>query len=97
MSNPTGPEWWESVGPAADGERVERPETDASLPGDTTVPVWALFSIVLGLVVLSGSIIAMCLVGTAALLGWLVWTTGNDEAPRSRPPDGPVGGAGFRS
>jgi hypothetical protein len=42
-----------------------------ALPGDTTVPNWVMISTLLGLVALTGSAVAICLVGLAAVLVWL--------------------------
>jgi hypothetical protein len=71
---------------------------EPTLPGDETVPVWAMASICLGLVALTGSVVAMYLVGTAVVLGWLVRSAGPDDAVNRsglNGPYGPLGGAGL--
>ena len=93
MPDRSGAEWWKSEGPEIDGDSVEA-SADAVLPGDTTVPAWALLSIVLGLVALTGSIVAMCIAGTVALLGWVVRAAGNEKGPGGRASEGPFGAAG---
>jgi hypothetical protein len=92
MPNHNGPERWKSEGPEIDGDSVDA-SSDAVLPGDTTVPTWALLSIVLGLVALTGSIVAMCIAGTVALLGWVVCAAGNEKDPGGRASEGPFGAA----
>jgi hypothetical protein len=67
-----GPEEWRDL-PEHRPHReqpVPRP-ADRTLPGDTTVPNWVMVSTVLGLVALTGSIAAICLVGLVAVLVWL--------------------------
>jgi hypothetical protein len=94
MLSRDGPEWRKSDGPEVHGDRVKA-STSADLPGDTTVPVWALLSIVLGLIALTGSISAMCIAGTVALLGWMAGEAGDEKPPAGRGSDGPFGGAGL--
>ena len=73
----------------------QKPYGDAwSLPGDTTEPVWVLPSIVLGLLALTGSLMIICLVGTAAVLAWLVYVGSKGDGASSPAPRGPLGGPG---
>jgi hypothetical protein len=67
---------------------------DRTLPGDTTVPVWALASIVLGLLALTGSLVILCLVGTAAILVWLAYVGSKGDGASGRASRGPLGGPG---
>jgi hypothetical protein len=47
-------------------------EDDRVLPGDTTVPVWVMLAIGLGLVALSGWTAAAVLATMGAVVWWLV-------------------------
>jgi hypothetical protein len=94
MLSRDGPEWRKSDGPEVHGDRVQA-STPAGVPGDTTVPVWALLSIVLGLIALTGSISAMCIAGTVALLAWMARAAGDETPPAGSGSEGPSGGVGL--
>jgi hypothetical protein len=64
---------------------------EQTLPGDTTVPLWAMVSIVLGLLALTGSFLIFTLVGVAALLAWLLHMASTVEPVESQTPHGPFG------
>lgn len=103
MTYRSGPEEWRNPAepdPDAvhDAAAASPSLGEPTLPGDETVPVWAMVSICLGLVALTGSVVLICLVGTAILLGWLVRSAGPDDGMNRRGlngPYGPLGGAGF--
>ena len=99
MTYRSGPEEWRNPADAVNDAGAASPGLgEPTLPGDETVPVWAMASICLGLVALTGSVVAMCLVGTAVVLGWLVRSAGPDDAVNRsglNGPYGPLGGAGL--
>jgi hypothetical protein len=97
LTNRSGPEERPNP-PGLDAATAQPGVEQPTLPGDETVPVWALVSIGLGLVALTGSVVTVCLVGTAILLGWLVKSTGPDHSVNRDKPEGPYwpyGGVGL--
>ncbi len=100
MTYRSGPEEWRNP---ADPDAVHDAAStspgigEPTLPGDETVPVWAMASICLGLVALTGSALVICLVGTAIVLGWIVRSAAREDGANSRGLHGlpgPFGGAG---
>jgi hypothetical protein len=82
LTNLSGPEqWWEPPGSAhssADNGTGKPPSRPGpTLPGETTEPTWVLASIVFGLLALTGSIPLISLIGTAAVLAWLIRASGD--------------------
>lgn len=67
-------------------------------PGETTVPIWALAAIALGLVALTGSVFAFVVVAAFGSVWWLL-RTGDDPLPPEdgddREVSGPFGGPGI--
>jgi hypothetical protein len=70
--------------------------------GETTVPGWVMIAIVLGLVALTGSAVAVVMVGATGMVWWLLRTEGGDRAgkraddpPHGPAPRGPFGGPGI--
>lgn len=102
MTNLSGPEqWWEPPGSGtahnsssahnSAGKPPLRPEP--TMPGDTTEPMWVLASIVFGLLALTGSILLISLVGTAAVLVWLIRAGDDGGDVSGQTPRYPFGGA----
>jgi hypothetical protein len=94
----SGPDEWRNPADAIDDAGAASPGLgEPILPGDETVPVWAMASICLGLVALTGSVVVICLVGTAIVLGWIVLSAGREDGANRRGLHGlpgPFGGAG---
>ena len=102
MTNLSGPEqWWEPPGSGSAHNRAQNStgkpasRSEPTLPGDTIEPMWVLASIVFGLLALTGSILLISLIDTAAVLVWLMRAgdgAGNITGQVPRPP---FGGAGM--
>jgi hypothetical protein len=56
---------------------------DQVLPGATTVPTWALASIVFGLLALIGSLVLLCLVTAAVAIAWAIYAGRPDDPSAS--------------
>ena len=78
--------------------RHEAGEDVRARPGETTVPVWVMATILLGLVALTGSIFALVVVVAFGAVWWLL-RTADATTPRERTDDssdqGPFGGPGI--
>ena len=67
-------------------------------PGETTVPEWAMITIVLGLVALTGSVFAVVVVAAFGSVWWLLRTADAvepHERDAGREARGPFGGPGI--
>lgn len=60
-------------------DSVEPARRDRVLLGDTTTPTWALASIVIGLLALTGSITLLSLVTSAIVIAWVISSGRPDE------------------
>jgi hypothetical protein len=76
----SGPEERRNPADSVDDAGAASPSLgEPTLPGNETVPVWAMASICLGLVALTGSALVICLAGTAIVLGWMVRSAGRED------------------
>jgi hypothetical protein len=78
--------------------RHDAGEDLCALPGETTVPEWAMVAIVLGLVALTGSVFAVVVVAAFGSVWWLLRTADAVELrdrDAGREARGPFGGPGI--
>jgi hypothetical protein len=78
--------------------RHDAGEDPCARPGDTTVPEWAMITILLGLVALTGSVFAVVVVAAFGSVWWLLRTADAvepSERDSGREARGPFGGPGI--